>query len=181
MRDPSIWLSCSAVLFFLAACATEAASPPAIQLLSRAFQNGGPIPVRHTCQGEDLSPDLSWTGVPPGTLSLALICEDPDAPLGTWVHWVLYDMLPYETGLGEGVGPTPRLPNTALQGVNSWKKTGYGGPCPPPGNAHRYFFRLYALDCKLGLSPGATRAQLLEAMKGHVLGQGEIMGTYRRR
>jgi Raf kinase inhibitor-like YbhB/YbcL family protein len=79
------------------------------------------------------------------------------------------------------VGPTPKLPNTSLQGSNSWKKIGYGGPCPPPGNAHRYFFRLYALDCKLGLSPGATRAQLLEAMKGHVLGQGEIMGTYQRR
>lgn len=182
MKDLSFWLSLGSILCFAAFCVADAAQTPStIRVLAKVFINGGPIPPRHTCQGENLSPELSWEGIPPGTKSLALVCDDPDAPAGTWVHWVVFNLLPYETGIGEGVGLTPVLPNGAVQGSNSWKKIGYAGPCPPPGNAHRYFFRLYALDIALELKSGASFAQLMEAMKGHILGQGEVMGTYRRK
>lgn len=151
-----------------------------IQLRSTAFREGASIPRRHTCDGADLSPPLAWEGLPEGTVSLALICDDPDAPAGTWVHWVLVD-LPAETReLAEGLPKDERLPGGAVQGTSSFRRTGYGGPCPPEGPAHRYFFKIYALDRKLRLGPDATKADALEAMEGHILAQGRLMGKYGR-
>jgi hypothetical protein len=124
---------------------------------------------------------LQWSGVPPAAKSLALICDDPDAPMGTWVHWVLYDLPPATPGLSEGVPKAPELPGGAKQGLNDYKKIGYGGPCPPPGKPHRYFFKLYALDANTSLKPGLTKKDLLKAMEGHILAEGELMGTYQRR
>jgi Raf kinase inhibitor-like YbhB/YbcL family protein len=167
----------------LALLACEEGSAMAFKLGSPAFAASGTIPARHTCDAEDLSPRLEWSDPPAGTGAFALICDDPDAPAGTWVHWVIYDLPGDARSLPEGV-PTDRVlraPPGARQGVNDFRKTGYGGPCPPPGKAHRYFFRLYALDGPLGLEPGATKAQVERAMEGHVLGRAELMGTYARR
>jgi Raf kinase inhibitor-like YbhB/YbcL family protein len=123
---------------------------------------------------------LSWNDAPHGTQSFALICDDPDAPMGTWVHWVIYGIPGSSTGLPEGVAPTPTLPDRSRQGTNSWKKIGYGGPCPPLGKAHRYFFKLYALSEDLTLGPGATKQQLQGAMEGLILGTAELVGLYAR-
>ena len=152
-----------------------------IQLTSPAFTEGSTIPVKHTCDGEDVSPLLSWSGVPQGAKSIALIADDPDAPHGTWVHWVLYALPPDITGLPEGVPATETTPQGGTHGTNYFKRSGYGGPCPPPGNPHRYFFKLYALDNELALRAGARKDDLLKAMDGHILAQGQLMGTYRRR
>jgi Raf kinase inhibitor-like YbhB/YbcL family protein len=151
-----------------------------IQITSIAFAEGRPIPQKHAFENQDLSPALQWSGVPPAAKSLALICDDPDAPMGTWVHWVIYDLPPTATGLAEGVAKSPELPDGAKQGVNDYKKIGYGGPCPPPGKPHRYFFKLYALDAVTGLKPGATKKDLLKAMAGHILAEGQLMGTFQR-
>ncbi len=149
---------------------------------STAFPDGQPITKKYTGDGADASPPLRWEGVPANASSLALIGDDPDAPRGTWTHWVVFNLPPEVHELPEGVSPQNELPNGAAQGVNDFGKVGYGGPAPPPGKPHRYFFRLYALDTRLNLTPGrATRQQLLEAMKGHVLAEGLIMGTYGRR
>jgi Raf kinase inhibitor-like YbhB/YbcL family protein len=145
-----------------------------IQLTSSAFKEGGNIPRRHTCDGEDLSPSLSWTGIPAGTHSLALIVDDPDAPRGDWVHWVLFDLLPDLDGLPEGVA------GTGTAGKNDFGRLGYGGPCPPRGSNHRYYFKLYALDQTLGLKPGATKVDVETAMTGHILAKGQVMGRYER-
>jgi Raf kinase inhibitor-like YbhB/YbcL family protein len=150
-------------------------------LTSPAFIEGAAVPGPHTCDGKDLSPALSWTGAPPGTKSFALICDDPDAPVGTWVHWVIYAIPPATTGLAEGVAKTETLPSGARQGLNDFRRAGYGGPCPPRGSPHRYFFRLYALDIVPDLEPNATRAQLDKAMQGHIIGQARLMGKYQRR
>lgn len=150
-----------------------------IEVNSPVFTWGEAIPVKYTCDGDNVSPPLSWKGVPKGASSLALICDDPDAPGGTWVHWVLYNLPPEERGLPEGVPSKEVLENRARQGRNDFRKIGYGGPCPP-GGTHRYFFKVYALDAEAGLEPGATKAQLLEAMKGHVIGKGRLMGEYKR-
>ena len=152
-----------------------------IQIASFAFGEGQPIPAQHAFEDKDLSPPLQWTGVPPAAKSLALICDDPDAPMGTWVHWVLYDLPPTTAGLSEGLPKSPELASGAKQGVNDYKRTGYGGPCPPPGKPHRYFFRLYALDASTGLKPGATKKELLRALEGHVLAEGQLMGTFQRK
>ena len=152
-----------------------------IQLTSSAFAEGAPIPEKYTCDGEDISPLLKWSNAPKGTKSLALICDDPDAPIGTWVHWVLYDIPPAVTELPEGVPTTEALPSGAKQGINDFKRLGYGGPCPPRGSAHRYFFTLYALDTELQLEPGATKKDLVRAMEGHILAEGRLMGTYKRK
>jgi Raf kinase inhibitor-like YbhB/YbcL family protein len=152
-----------------------------IQLTSAAFAYGEKIPVRFTCEGEDVSPPLQWSGAPVDTRSFALICEDPDAPRGTWIHWVLYNLPSGAVELVQGVPPLPELPSGARQGGNDFGKIGYGGPCPPPGKPHRYFFRLYALDILLSLTPGATRDELEAAMNQHILAQGTLMGTYQRR
>jgi Raf kinase inhibitor-like YbhB/YbcL family protein len=151
---------------------------------SPAFAEGAEIPIRHTCEGEDASPALEWSGVPAGAKSLALIVDDPDAPdpkapKMTWVHWVLYDIAPGVTGLPEGIA-RDALPPGTRQGVNDWKRTGWGGPCPPIGR-HRYFFKLYALDALLGDLGTPTKAKVEAAMKGHVLGEAQLMGTYEKK
>ncbi|GAB4479827.1 MAG: YbhB/YbcL family Raf kinase inhibitor-like protein [Anaerolineae bacterium] len=151
-----------------------------LTLTSTAFTEGGTIPRDHTCDGADRSPPLSWSGTPAGTAVFALICDDPDAPVGTWDHWVIWDIPGDAVGLPEGVAPLDTLPDGARQGRNGWGTNGYRGPCPPHGKPHRYYFRLYALDASLGLPPGATKSQLLRAIKGNILAQAELMGRYGR-
>lgn len=151
----------------------------AIQLISEAFSEGAMIPTRYTCDGEDVSPPLSWTELPPETGSFALICEDPDAPVGTWDHWVLFNIPASATGLPEAVSATATLDDGSVHGNNSWGRLGYGGPCPP-GGTHRYIFSLFALDIKLDLKSGATKSGLLKAMEGHILARTRLMGKYRR-
>ena len=151
-----------------------------IRVSSSAFQEGETIPTPYTGDGRDASPPLRWENVPDGTKSLALIADDPDAPRGTWVHWVLYDLPADARSLDEGVPATETLPNGAKQGKNDFGKIGYGGPAPPRGKPHRYFFKLYALDAPVNSRPGATKAELLAAMKGHVLAEGQLMGKYGR-
>ncbi len=133
-----------------------------------AFSGGGTISKQYTCDGADLSPGLTWAGAPAGTQSLALIADDPDAPVGTWTHWIVWNIRP-EAALPEGVSKVESLSDGTRQGSNDFKRIGYGGPCPPPGKAHRYFFKLYALDAKLDVKPGASRNELERAMKGHML------------
>jgi len=152
-----------------------------MRITSDAFAHGAEIPAGYTCEGEDVSPPLTWSRVPAGAQSLALIVDDPDAPdpaapRMTWVHWVVYNLPP--DGLPEGVAPAD-LPSGTKEGINDWKRTGYGGPCPPIGR-HRYFFKLYALDTVLPDLGSPDKARLLEAMAGHVLDQAELMGTYRK-
>jgi Raf kinase inhibitor-like YbhB/YbcL family protein len=152
-------------------------------ITSPAFENDEPIPPRYTCDDADVSPALEWSGVPDGTESLMLIVDDPDAPdpaapKMTWVHWVLYNLPPTTVGLAEGVASAD-LPAGTLQGKNDWKRTGYGGPCPPIGR-HRYFFKLYALDTVLGDLGEATKDDVTAAADGHVLARAVIMGTYER-
>ena len=148
------------------------------QMTSAAFQNGGQIPKKFACDGQDDSPALSWTDPPAGTKSLALIVDDPDAPAGTWVHWVLYDLPSGTRQLPEGVAKDYELADGARQGHNDFGEIGYNGPCPPRGVAHRYFFKLYALDSKIGLKPGATKRDVERAMKGNILAQAEIIGKF---
>ncbi len=146
---------------------------------SSAFEAGAMIPAKYTCDGDDVSPPLSWSRPPEGTRSLAVISDDPDAPVGVWVHWVLYNW-PVDAGdLPEALPTDAELPNGARQGVSDFGRPGYGGPCPPSGT-HRYFFKVYALDAMLDLPAGATKQQLLDAMEGHVLAQGDLMGRYKR-
>ena len=170
-------------LLILLALGSKEGAAMAMTLSSPAFAAGTAIPARHTCDAEDLSPELRFTDPPANTKSLALIVDDPDAPVGNWVHWVLYDLPASHRSLPEGVPPdgTLKSPAGARQGRNDFGKLGWGGPCPPPGKPHRYFFRLYALDVPLGLEPGAKKADVERAMKGHVLGQAEIFGTYARK
>ena len=150
------------------------------QISSAAFPNGEMSPKKFTCDGPDVSPQLAWRNAPPGAQSFALIMDDPDAPVGTWVHWVLYNLPADTKELPEGVEKKEQIASGALQGRSDFRKIGYGGPCPPPGKPHRYFFKLYALDGKLNLSAGATKADLERAMKGHILGDAELMGRYGR-
>ncbi|VBB42959.1 conserved exported hypothetical protein [uncultured Desulfatiglans sp.] len=158
----------------------ESQGVQAMELKSIAFEEGKPIPVQYTCDGPDVSPPLTWSGVPAGTKSLALICDDPDAPMGTWVHWVYYDIPAEAGGLPEAVRPDEKPSPGGTHGKNDFRKLGYGGPCPP-GGTHRYFFKLYALDTILGLGASATKKELLAAMEGHILEQAQLMGTYKRR
>lgn len=152
----------------------------AMTITSTAFKDGASIPKKYTCDGQDLSPPLSWVNVPQKARSLALICDDPDAPMGTWVHWVLWGMPPSTPGLPEGMPKDAELPGNMKQGLNSGSETGYNGPCPPPGKPHRYFFKLYALDAELNISGKVNKAVLEDAMKGHILSQAQVMGTYGR-
>ena len=151
-----------------------------IELTSTAFQKETTIPKQYTGDGADQSPPLHWSEPHSGTKSIALICDDPDAPRGTWVHWVLFNLPPTARELEEGVETTATLGNGAKQGKNDFGNIGYGGPAPPKGKAHRYFFKLYALDVSLDLPSGVTKAQLEGAMKGHILAEGQLMGTYKR-
>jgi len=153
----------------------------ALVLTSPVFNNNGEIPQQFSCDGEDISPALSWSSVPPEAKSLALIVDDPDAPdpaapRMTWVHWVLYNLPPTSTGLSENITPD-QLPSGTLQGQNDWQSTGYGGPCPPIGR-HRYFVKLYALDTVLPDLRSPTKAQLEAAMQGHIISHVELIGTY---
>jgi len=159
---------------------TERAGDAALRLESPAFGNGRPIPAKHTADGADVSPALSWSGAPAAARSFALVCEDPDAPRGNWVHWVVYDVPAGSGGLPEGVAPAPMLPAGGAQGRNDFGRLGWGGPAPPSGT-HRYFFRLFACDRVLGLPPGATAPELRRAIEGRVVARGELMGTYSRR
>lgn len=152
-----------------------------LTLTSSAFEDGNSIPAKYTCEGEDIAPPLSWSGVPQGTKSLALIVDDPDAPdpkapQRTWVHWVIYDMDPASSGIAEGA---KTLPQGARSALNDWNRTGYGGPCPPIGE-HRYFHKLYALDCVLGALSPANKASLERAMQGHILTQSVLLGRYKK-
>lgn len=151
-----------------------------IEITSTAFKAGQSIPKPYTGDGADQSPPLQWSEAPAGAKSIALICDDPDAPRGTWVHWVLFNLPAQARDLEEAVPTTETLANGAKQGKNDFGNIGYGGPAPPRGKAHRYFFKLYALDVALDLPSGATKAQLEAAMKGHVLAEGQLMGTYQR-
>jgi Raf kinase inhibitor-like YbhB/YbcL family protein len=184
-------------LVLTAACRREATAPNAnvatptpaatqkgedkmtLKLTSTAFDEGGMIPAQYTCDGQNVSPPLAWSGVPEAAKSLALVADDPDAPGGTWTHWVIYQIPATEKGLAENVPARDTLDDGARQGKNDFKKTGYGGPCPPSGT-HRYFFKLYALDTDLNLPPGSTKDQLLKATEGHVVAQGQLMGRYKR-
>lgn len=174
-----------AILFaaiFSASCSNEAqpvsANTPKIQVTSPAFAAGQPIPDKYTGHGDDISPPLQWSGAPPQTKSFALICEDLDAPSGTFTHWVIFNLPATATSLPENVAKTGTLPDGSMQGKNSFGNIGYNGPAPPPGAPHRYFFRLYALDITVNLDAGTDKSSLLSAMNGHVLAEGELMGTY---
>jgi Raf kinase inhibitor-like YbhB/YbcL family protein len=150
-----------------------------MKLTSAAFQEGGMIPSQYTCTGKNISPPLAWEGVPEKTKSLALIVEDPDAPGKTFTHWVAFNLPASARELPENVPAQANIGGGGLQGMNDFKKVGYGGPCPPSGT-HRYYFKLYALDTELNLDSSATKDQLLKAMNGHVLGEGQLMGTYKK-
>jgi Raf kinase inhibitor-like YbhB/YbcL family protein len=176
----AVLMACGALVSTQNWAATPLPGGRTMQITSTAIPSGGAIPRQYTCDGNDLSPPLEWGEPPEGTRSFALVAEDPDAPSGMFVHWVLFN-LPAETRtLHEGVPSDARLANGARHGRNGWGNQGYGGPCPP-GGTHRYYFRLYALDAMLDLPAGATRAQLMKAMEGHILAETDLMGRYARR
>lgn len=151
-----------------------------MKLICPAFEAGGMIPKQYTCDGQDISPPLNWSDVPSGAKSLALIADDPDAPMGTWVHWVAWNIPVAARTLEENVPKRETLPNGVKQGTSDFRRVGYGGPCPPSGT-HRYFFKLYALDTTFNLPPSTTKKDLEKAMQSHVLAQAEVMGKYSRK
>ena len=150
-----------------------------IKITSSTFEEGGLIPPKHTCDGADISPPLQWDHVPEDTKSIAIISDDPDAPMGTWVHWVLFNLPADTRELQENIPKDEILPNGARQGISDFRRIGYGGPCPPSGT-HRYFFKIYALDAELDLEYGAGKPELLNAMEGHILAEGQLIGKYKR-
>jgi len=166
-------------LFLTLRTIATAYSDPALTLTSSAFDNEGIIPEQYTCSGRNESPALQWMGTPSSTRSLALILDDPDAPMGTFVHWVIYNLAPTAKGLPKGVVATASVANSE-QGMNGRGMIGYTGPCPPPGKPHHYHFRLWALDQKLKLEVGATADQVEAAINGHVLGSAELIGIFAR-
>ncbi|MFN8544644.1 MAG: YbhB/YbcL family Raf kinase inhibitor-like protein [Candidatus Binatia bacterium] len=174
--------ACAAVLLLglIIAEPRRGACAGSLALSSPAFGPGAAIPRRHTCDGEDLSPPLAWTGVPEAPRAFALIVDDPDAPAGTWTHWVLYDLPSTTTSLPGSIAGRDTLAGGGEQGANDFRRTGWGGPCPPLGKPHRYRFHLYALDAPTGLAPGARRSEVLAAIRGHVIGEAELDGTYQR-
>ena len=175
------FLAVSAVLLTIGCSASFAQqTSKKFELKTTTFRPGGDIPKKCTCDGGDVSPALSWSDPPPGTKSFALIMDDPDAPSGTFTHWVVYDLAPTTRQLPEKLAGNDDLRDGAHQGVNDFPMTGYGGPCPPPGKPHRYFFKLYALDTKLGLKREAHKQDVEQAMQGHTLAQAELMGKYKR-
>ena len=187
--DSLRWICLAVVIAIASGCRCGIDPPPqkfvedsamSLEITSPAFQEGGEVPSRHTADGPDVSPEISWGSVPEGTKSVAIICDDPDAPVGTWVHWVIWRVPAGESGLKEGVPKDETLAGGARQGKNDFGKIGYGGPAPPPGSAHRYFFKVYAIDMDLDLQPGATKADLEKAMEGHILARGQLMGRYQR-
>jgi len=182
-----IWILILVILVPLGACQESQPDQQLVQeprgelsVESSAFQHGNIIPQRYTCDGEDASPPLSWSEPPPGTAGLVLVVDDPDAPAGTWVHWVLFN-IPVETrGLEDGVPALQQVESVGVQGHNGWGNLGYGGPCPPPGAPHRYHFKLYALDTTLELDAGASKGDVEKAMAGHILAEGQLIGQYGR-
>jgi len=192
LRKSSIILSFAILTLFFISCASR--PQPAVQpsptdkpndnnggikLTSSAFKEGQPIPATYTCKGVNISPPLEWSGVPKTARTIAIIAHDPDAPSGTWIHWVLYNLPADNIGLVENLPATESLKAGGFQGKNDFGKIGYGGPCPPSGT-HRYFFKIYALDAELPLKAGATKAEVEKAMSGHIAAQGQLMGTYGR-
>ncbi|HHW60074.1 MAG TPA: YbhB/YbcL family Raf kinase inhibitor-like protein [Bacteroidales bacterium] len=175
----SISLIIFCIIFSSNQCKNKSLMSKEIIVKSKSFIDGGMIPSKYTCDGANVSPQISWENIPEGTKSLALICDDPDAPMGTFVHWVLYDIPPMIKELPENILPEKILPSGAKHGVNDFRKYGYGGPCPPSGT-HRYYFKLYALDTMLNLEPGKKKAELLKEIEGHIIAQGQIMGKYSR-
>jgi len=151
-----------------------------MEIKSTAFKNDEFIPSRYTCEGQDISPELSWSGIPENTVSLALIMDDPDAPGRTFSHWVIFNIPPENNGISEAVSVTAELPDGTLLGLNDFGRLGYGGPCPPPGKPHRYNFTLYALDNKTELPAGTTRDKVLDSMKGHIIARSQLTGLYKR-
>lgn len=178
--------ACGSLLAILLLCGSTTEGPltggnaMTLSLKSTAFAQEGDIPSKHTCTGEDVSPALSWSDPPAATQSFSLIMDDPDAPAGTWVHWVLYNLPAQTRELPEGVAKVAELKDGSRQGRNDFSRPGYGGPCPPRGAAHRYYFKLYALDAKLNLTPGASKADVEKAMKGRILAQTQLMGRFKR-
>ncbi len=179
---------CVVLTLFMTACKSgeqgrgrNGTNGQTIRLTCPAFSDGSPIPVVYTCDGDDFSPPLAWETIPDSTRSFCLICDDPDAPAGTWVHWMLYDLPDTVRELPEAMPKTDLTFYGARQGKNDFSRIGYGGPCPPGSSEHRYYFRIYALDAVLALPAGVNRAALESAMEGHVLGSGQLMGTYKRR
>lgn len=175
----------------LPACAPEEVAPPeeeelpkeeemVLSVSSPAFQEGEKIPVKYTCQGEDVSPPLAWSEPPAGTQSFTLIVDDPDAPGGVFTHWVLFNIPSHSRELPEAIPTQAELSSGALQGKNDFGRIGYGGPCPPPGSPHRYQFILYAVDHPLDLRAAVSKKQVLDALQGHILAEGQLMGTYQR-
>ena len=152
-----------------------------MKLTSAVFSEGASIPGKYACDGEDRSPPLKWDGAPKETRSFAIICDDPDAPSGTWVHWVVYDLTPATTELAEAIPPLNSVPGGGTQGNNDFGRVGYGGPCPPQGKAHHYYFKLYALDRELGLGAGVTKQVVIDAMKNHILSEAQLVGIYQRK
>ena len=150
-----------------------------IKLTSTAFKEGELIPKKYTCDGRNVSPPLEWIGTPVATQSIALICDDPDAPIGTWVHWIIFNIPASAKTLSENIPPNKVFEDGTAQGNNDFRKIGYGGPCPP-GGTHRYFFKIYALDKRIELTPGATKDELIKEMEGHILAEGGLMGKYSR-
>ena len=151
-----------------------------MEITSPAFSGNSYIPDKYTCASFDFSPALAWNGVPRGTKSFALICDDPDAPFGTWIHWIIFNIPGNARNLEENISKISQMDNGIGQGINSFGDFGYGGPCPPPGKPHRYFFKLYALDKRLDVRRKVTEKALLSAMEGHILEQAQIIGLYRR-
>jgi len=151
-----------------------------ISISAEGIKEGESIPDEYTCEGKDISPSLSWKGIPAGTKSIALIMDDPDCPGGTFVHWVLYNMPAETQKLPKAMPLNQTLIDGSMQGATDFGRPGYGGPCPPPGKPHRYYFKIYALDTKLNLPPGATKNQVESSMKGHIIAKGELMGKYQR-
>lgn len=165
-------------LSFASAEVEHKAGETGMKIVSPAFENGQVIPKKYTGDGANLSPPLKWSNVPKNTKSLALVVDDPDAPMGTWVHWLIYGIPAVSSGLEESTSAKADLPDGSKQGKNSWDKIGYGGPAPPPGKVHRYFFKLFALDQPVTLRPGARKEELMAAVKEHILASAELVGTY---
>jgi Raf kinase inhibitor-like YbhB/YbcL family protein len=180
MRTTLLLLLAAALLATTYASHSRGSGLLTLQLKSSDFSPGADIPKPFTCSGADISPALAWNDPPPNTKSFALIADDPDAPVGMWVHWVVYDLPPNLRALPQNFPKTEQAADGSRQGNNDFNKIGYNGPCPPPGKPHRYFFKLYALDAKLNLKPGATKKDVESAMQGHILAHGEYMGRFAR-
>jgi Raf kinase inhibitor-like YbhB/YbcL family protein len=182
MRTQPILRPLPLTLLLLTGICTSAQTPApnTLQLKSPDFSAGATIPKQFTCDGADISPSFSWSDPPPSTQSFALIADDPDAPAGNWVHWVLYNLPPTLRSLPQNFPKTEQPHGDSHQGNNDFEKTGYNGPCPPPGKPHRYFFKLYALDTKLTLKPGASKKDVEAAMQGHIVAEGQYIGRFSR-